>query len=76
MFQFCLSLQDYDSVSSSEVPPWPSWISRVTNLSHFLLTLACSSNFYIYFAKHGKTVLKRFYKRRKKKIERRERIIT
>ncbi|TRY71961.1 hypothetical protein TCAL_14087 [Tigriopus californicus] len=38
---------------------WPSWISRVTNISHFLLAFACSANFYIYYAKHG-SVLKQF----------------
>ena len=32
---------------------WPDWISHVTSLSHFLLTFACSANFFIYYAKHG-----------------------
>ena len=31
-------------------------MSRITNISHFLLTFACSANFYIYFAKHSQRV--------------------
>ena len=33
--------------------PWPVWISGVTNVSHLLLALACSTNFFVYYAKHG-----------------------
>ena len=44
---FCF--QDYHP----DIVPWPSWVSRTTNISHFLLTFACSANFYIYFAKHS-----------------------
>ena len=41
--------QDYQTKSVD----WPIWISRVTNVSHFLLCFACSTNFFIYYAKHG-----------------------
>ena len=35
-------------------------MSRLTNISHFLLTFACSANFYIYFAKHSQRVQRLF----------------
>ena len=58
-------LQDYHPNNV----PWPAWLSRLTNISHFLLTFACSANFYIYFAKHSQRVqrLFRFRKLRKRK---------
>lgn len=34
--------------------PWPTWLERVMCISHFLLTVASSTNFIIYFAKHGR----------------------
>lgn len=33
--------------------PWPTWVARVTNVSHVLLTLVTSFNFFIYYFKHG-----------------------
>ena len=42
-------LQNYDSDAD-----WPTWIHRTINISHFLLTVASSTNFFIYFAKHGR----------------------
>jgi len=39
--------------SDTDVMPWPTWVACVTNVSHFLLTLVCSSNFFIYYFKHG-----------------------
>ena len=39
---------------------WPIWLSRITNVSHFLLTVASSTNFIIYFAKHGRLQSKWF----------------
>ena len=41
--------QDY----SPKTVPWPQWVSNITNLSHFLLTCACSGNFFIYFGMHS-----------------------
>lgn len=32
---------------------FPQWVRRCTNLSHLLVTLASSVNFYIYYAKYG-----------------------
>eukprot|EP00095_Tigriopus_kingsejongensis_P007902 snap_masked-scaffold132_size323655-processed-gene-1.0 protein:Tk07902 transcript:snap_masked-scaffold132_size323655-processed-gene-1.0-mRNA-1 annotation:"solute carrier family 12 member 9" len=32
---------------------FPLWVRRFTNLSHLLITLASSVNFYIYYAKYG-----------------------
>ena len=37
---------------------WPAWIERVSNISHLLITLNASVNFYIYYAKHMKSVSK------------------
>ncbi len=44
--------------------PWPAWISRLTNVSHFLLTLSCSTNFFIYYAMHGQVFRRRGRRRR------------
>ena len=32
---------------------FPSWTLKFTNLSHLLVTFACSANFYIYFIKYS-----------------------
>ena len=45
-------LQEYDPATAE----WPTWVYRTQNISHFLLTFACSANFYIYFAKHSQRV--------------------
>ena len=31
----------------------PAWYFRLQSVSHLLLTVTCSSNFYIYFSKHS-----------------------
>lgn len=33
--------------------PWPAWVECISNVSHLLLTVTSSANFYIYFGKHG-----------------------
>ena len=48
---FVLPSQTYSNSAPSS--PWPVWISRVTSVSHLLLALACSTNFFVYYAKHG-----------------------
>jgi hypothetical protein len=47
--------QDYEK----EQLPWPSWVAKVTNVSHVLLTLVTSSNFFIYYLKHGNPCCRR-----------------
>ena len=71
MGSFPPSLQKFSSACmllfqeySPDTVPWPMWVSRITNISHFLLTFACSANFYIYFAKHSQRV-QRLFKFRK-----------
>ncbi|XP_040579725.1 FMRFamide receptor [Lepeophtheirus salmonis] len=39
---------------------WPHWIETITNVSHLLTTFNSSVNFYIYFAKHYKSILPEF----------------
>lgn len=48
------TFQDYHPTTI----PWPDWVSKLANVSHFLLTFACSANFYIYFAKHSQKMQK------------------
>eukprot|EP00095_Tigriopus_kingsejongensis_P005175 maker-scaffold237_size242172-snap-gene-1.31 protein:Tk05175 transcript:maker-scaffold237_size242172-snap-gene-1.31-mRNA-1 annotation:"fmrfamide receptor" len=55
--------QDYDN----ELLPWPLWVARVTNVSHVLLTLVCSSNFFIYYFKHGNICRKKPWQNRERK---------
>ena len=43
-------------VGSGEIV-WPSWIETVTHFSHLLTTFNSSVNFYIYFAKHWRSIL-------------------
>ena len=31
----------------------PGWVTKFVNLSHLMITLSCSSNFYIYLVKYG-----------------------
>lgn len=38
--------------SEEDVPPWPLWVSRTANVSHLLLAVACSANFFIYYFKY------------------------
>ena len=48
-----LQKQNYDA----DTHEWPQWLLRLTNVSHLLLTVASSTNFIIYFAKHGRLQL-------------------
>ena len=36
---------------------WPSWIEITTQFSHLLTVFNSSVNFYIYFAKHWRSIL-------------------
>ena len=39
-------------ISVFQVTAWPNWVSYSISLSHLLITLNCSVNFFIYFIKH------------------------
>ena len=39
---------------------WPPWVESVTHISHFLMTLNSSVNFYVYCAKHRGVVSRLF----------------
>ena len=38
---------------------WPDWVEIFTNVSHLATTFNSSVNFYIYFAKHWRIILRR-----------------
>ena len=45
--------------SDLEEIPWPEWIQTVTTISHFLILLNSSVNYYIYAFTHNKIPLPR-----------------
>ena len=47
-----LSTLELISISVFQVTAWPNWVSYSISLSHLLITLNCSVNFFIYFIKH------------------------
>ena len=51
-------------------PPFPDIVNMLINLSHLMITVCCSSNFYIYFVKYGG---KFFYRLRENSVFRRSR---
>jgi len=62
LFLFCHSLRTipnvYEMVATyllqgNEKVQFPRWVMKFANLSHLMITLSCSSNFYIYFVKYG-----------------------
>ena len=38
----------------------PMWVHHISQVSHLMTILSCSTNFYIYLAKHGQIRISRF----------------
>ncbi len=46
------NLYELARLANEDKRAWPPWVESVTHISHFLMTLNSSTNFYIYCAKH------------------------
>ena len=46
------NLYELARLAREDKTAWPPWVESVTHVSHFLMTVNCSVNFYIYCFKH------------------------
>ena len=46
-------VKTYSSDKDTKNSPFPEWVKMFTQVSHLMVTVSCSANFYIYFAKYG-----------------------
>ena len=43
----------WEVMQANPVLAWPLWVHHISQVSHLMTVLSCSTNFYIYMAKHG-----------------------